>query len=134
MGFEVARVSRPSAALEIGGRSHKRPPHRAKPTRSQAGILQGRDPQRQVETIADQINPLVAQVKVDLDLGVSAQKFGQDRRQMLDAERHWRGHPHHAAGGARLGRGLGLGRLPLRQDTPGSLKRALAGLRQGQPT
>src|SRR4029079_18081200 len=75
VAHEVAWVGWASILLEIGGCCDEIAAHATKPPRPQRGIRQRGDAQGGVEALPDQVDELIAQMKIDRNFRVLGKKL-----------------------------------------------------------
>ena len=133
MVHEVAWMGGAPVALEIGRGGDEVAADIAQPPRPQGGIRQRRDAQGGIESGADEVDQLIAQMQIDRNVRVFGKKLRQERRHFPETEGHRHGEAHEPARARRLGMGLAFGGLAFGKDARGAIKQELAGVGERQP-
>ena len=68
---------RPAVRLHVGGRGDQVAIHLAQPARQEGRIGQGRDADRGVETVADEVDHRIAQLQIDRHVRINREEFRQ---------------------------------------------------------
>ena len=80
MMFEVARMLWPSGVGEVGWRRDEKSIDRTYSSCARRRVRHGCDADCEIVPPSDQVFPLIVEVQIDLDVGISLQEFREQRR------------------------------------------------------
>ena len=116
MDFQILGQSNRRVPRQIGRAGAEEARTRSQFLDEEGGAGDLADPDVDIDILFRQIDRCIGQPQIDLELGILRQEDGQQRRQMMDSERHPRMDSQRAAGRELKLRHFGMSIVDLAQD------------------